>query len=257
LKIGACQFAVTDNVEENFAHIKNAVFKASAKNVRLLLFPECALTGYPPLKIASPQSIDFNQISYYSNKLRELAVTYAMYLFVGSVIKEKESFYNSILVFSPEGEPLLPYHKRGLWGWDADNFKQGDNNGIYEIDGYRIGIRICYEIRFPEYFRELYKADTDINLVSFCDISDTENLYRYKLLRSILRTRAMENICPILCVNDCSLFQTAPSAFINEEGDIAAELQRNKKGLLIYDFERSDLSFGAIGRKTFSDKLTD
>ena len=59
------------------------------------------------------------------------------------------------------------YDKRALWGWDRDNFTEGQNEGIFEIGGITIGVRICFEIRFPEYFRELYKQRTDLNVVLF------------------------------------------------------------------------------------------
>lgn len=46
------------------------------------------------------------------------------------------------------------YDKRALWGWDKDNFTPGEGGGIIEYGDIKIGIRICFEVRFPEYFRE-------------------------------------------------------------------------------------------------------
>ena len=46
MRIGAYQFAVTGNIESNYAHIKAGIEKAFQSGVRLLLFPECAVTGY-------------------------------------------------------------------------------------------------------------------------------------------------------------------------------------------------------------------
>lgn len=47
--IGAYQFAVTSSIKHNFDTIRKAILQASDKHVRLLVFPECALTGYPPI----------------------------------------------------------------------------------------------------------------------------------------------------------------------------------------------------------------
>ena len=69
------------------------------------------------------------------------------------------------------------------YGWDNDNFESGNKQGIFEIQGIKIGIRICFEIRFPEYFRELYKERTDINIVLFYDVSDYENIQRYEMIK--------------------------------------------------------------------------
>ena len=46
MKIGAYQFEVTGNPEHNFTHLVKGVEEAAKKNIRLLLFPKCAVTGY-------------------------------------------------------------------------------------------------------------------------------------------------------------------------------------------------------------------
>lgn len=76
---------------------------------------------------------------------------------------EKE-IYNRALLFQPNTKNIS-YDKRVLWGWDNDNFTKGNSDGIFEMDGIVFGIRICFEIRFPEFFRELYKKNTDVNVI--------------------------------------------------------------------------------------------
>lgn len=120
-----------------------------------------------------------------------------------------------------------------------------------------MGIRICFEVRFPEFFRELYRENAELCLVSFCDISQTENKERYELIKAHLRTRAVENVFTVLSVNDISSFQTAPTAVIDPNGAVLLEMERNKEGLLIYDYVRSEDSFGMLGRKRISDELVD
>ena len=80
-----------------------------------------------------------------------------MYIIVGTIVKEYGKNHNSAVIISPN-KPIAMYHKRALFGWDADNFNSSNNGGIFEVDGLRIGVRICFEVRFPEYFRELYMA---------------------------------------------------------------------------------------------------
>ena len=85
-------------------------------------------------------------------------------------------------------------------GWDNDNFAKGNSDGIVEIDGVVFGIRICFEIRFPEFFRELYKRNTDINVVLFYDVADTDDKERYSMIRGHLQTRAVENVTTTISV---------------------------------------------------------
>lgn len=51
MRLAACQFAVSGNMEQNFRTICAAIDNAAKQQVRVLAFPECALTGYPPLDI--------------------------------------------------------------------------------------------------------------------------------------------------------------------------------------------------------------
>ncbi len=255
MKIGAYQFAVTGDIQSNLNKIQKAIIEASGNGVRLLVFPECALTGYPPLKIASPKDIDFALVENSLDKLRDLSREYGIYLFIGSVFRENDMYYNSVVAISPVEDALPPYHKRALWGWDVDNFIPGDNKGIYEIDGLRIGIRVCFEVRFPEYFRELFKERTVFNIVSFCDVSDKDDVERYGIIKAHLITRAAENACTILSVNDIAPYQTAPTAVINEDGQVLEELPRNSEQMLIFNYDEHPLSFSAKGRKTVTERM--
>ena len=96
-----------------------------------------------------------------------------------------------------------------MLGWDRDNFYPGNQTGVFEVDGIKIGIRICFEIRFPEYYRELYRENTDLNIVMFYDKSDNNDIARYDLIKAHIRTRAVENVCHTLAVNTAGPYQTA------------------------------------------------
>ena len=255
MKIGAYQFAVTGDIRQNFACIEKAILAAARQNVRLLVFPECALTGIPPNKVPAPDAIDFDVVAACLNRLQALARKHEIYLLVGSVLKERGVYYNGLVFLAPDNKAYAPYYKRALWGWDKENFAAGKNEGIYLVDDLRVGVRLCFEVRFPEYFRDLFRAGTRLNIVAFADTAGEDDLERYELIKSHLRTRAVENVCPVLSANDISPFQTAPTAYFDENGRIAAELPKNTENLLIHDFNLSALSLGAQGRKAISKQL--
>lgn len=254
MRIGLYQFPGSGDMGKNYETIEKAVSQAASHKVRFLAFHECALTGYPPLEVPSVSEVDYAAAMKYKECLRKLSIEHSMYIAAGSIEKEEDRYYNSMLLFSPEGKADI-YGKRALWGWDRDNFVPGSQQGIYEVDGIRMGIRICFEVRFPEFFRELYREKAELCLVSFCDISQKENKERYELIKAHLRTRAVENVFTVLSVNDISSFQTAPTAVIDPNGSVLLEMERNKEGLLIYDYVRSKDSFGMSGRKEISDRL--
>lgn len=255
MKIGAYQFAVSGDIQENLNTIKKAIAKAAEQGVELLAFPECALTGYPPHDIPDSQAVDFEKVNTALEEIQALTVSLGICAVVGAITQGADKPRNSAVIFLPDGKRKF-YHKRALWGWDRDNFS-GDNarsaSGVFQLGGMKIGVRICFEVRFPEYFRELYAQNTDLDLILFYDVADNDNVDRYDLIRSHIRTRAVENVCPILTVDTIKPCQTAPTALYDRSGGVLAELKRNKEGLLVCDWEKEELTFGEQGRKEISD----
>lgn len=254
MKIAAAQFKVSGSIPNNFEQMKDMILQAAEHKVRLLIFPECALTGYPPYDLPTSADTDFQMAAYYQKKLQALSDTHQIHLIVGSIQTIGEKIYNSALLFSPNAS-LRCYHKRALWGWDRDNFSPGTEDGIFEIDGLKIGIRICFEVRFPEYFRELYRANTDLNIILFYDRSDQEDPARYELITAHIRTRAVENACHILTSDTIAPYQTAPTVLFDKSGKVLGELKQNRPGLLCYDLTDFSYNFGEQGRKEISDQL--
>lgn len=253
MRIALYQFGVSGNVKENMSTIKEAIKKAVSEKADLIVFPECALTGYPPRDIPFSKVCDFNLVSNALEDLKELADKNGINIIVGSIVNDG-NIYNRACFISPN-KVIEFYDKRALYGWDEENFTKGKKDGIFEIAGLKIGLRICFEVRFPEYFRELYKAGCDLDIVLFNDVSDTDDIDRYNLIKSHLITRAVENVTPVLSVNTITPFETAPTCYIDASGKVLFECNRNKEEMLVFEFEKKELNFGEIGRKRESDSL--
>ncbi len=255
MKISAFQFKISSSIDENYIKIKKAVIKSASEKVRLVVTQECALTGYPPIEIGSIDDIDFIKVNDSIAKLTNLSKELGIYIALGSIKQIEDKYLNSIIMISPNGD-IDSYDKRALWGYDQNNFIPGENSTMYwEIDNIKIGIRICFEIRFPEYFRELYKQNVDIVIVSFCDISDKPNKGRLEIIKSHLLTRAIENAYTVISVNGISKFQTAPTCIINPDGYILKEAPMNEEFILIYDYIKSDSNLGRDGRIFYNNSL--
>lgn len=250
MRIAAYQFAVSGKISENYREIEKAIYLAKSKNIELLIFPECSLTGYPPRDIEKSSCVDFELVHEMCDKFQSIANQHDISFIIGTIFKAQD-IRNRAILFRPNC-PSEFYDKRALWGWDNDNFTQGSNDGVFEINGVRFGIRICFEIRFPEYFRELYRRETDINLILFYDVSDYDDIERYNMIRGHIQTRAVENVTTTLSVNSISPFQTAPTMVFGKSGQCVRECVRNKPELLIFDFEKSENNFGENGRVSIS-----
>jgi len=255
MKIAVFQFAAGSVITDNWAAIQRAISEAHRNHVRLLVFQECALCGYPPVERENVREIDFLQLDSCIGRIKERAKQCDMYIALGAVRKSNQQYHDSIFVIGPTGELAGIYDKRALWGWDKDNFVPGESDGIFEIDDIKVGFRICYEVRFPEYFRELFTAGVSLCFVSFCDVSKQADDERYDILKSHLITRAAENVMTVVSVNSTSGFQTAPTAVFSPDGHVIETAENGKESLLIFEYNKETNSFSGEGRETLSREL--
>ena len=235
MRLAAYSFAAGPDMEQNLAAIRRGAQQASQAGARLLALPECALCGYPPVETPRAASIRPEDLEKGFAALASLAREQALYLFAGSVRYSQGLRYNSTLLFGPDGSLLGAYDKRALWGWDLDNFARSEQPGVFDVDGLRIGTRICFELRFPEYFRELYLAKAPLCIVHFCFVAPAPTPKRLSLLETHPRTLA------------------APTAFFDANGRALARAPLHREGLLVQDFLPMEADFGLRGRMENSD----
>lgn len=270
MKTAVYQSAVSSDIGENCRKMEAALREAALRKTDLVVFPECALTGYPPRDIPAAKAIDSTKVEQCIDALLAVSAETAVAILFGTVARENGKYYNRAVFLSPDGGKTV-YDKRALWGWDRENFTAGDRDGIAEYRGFRIGIRICFEVRFPEYFRELYRAGTDVNIVLFYDVADTPDEARYNLIKGHLQTRATENVCPIITANAAKPYPTAPTAVFGRSGEVLAEFgdgikasrcataagsEAELEGFVEYELQKQELNFGEQGRREISDELT-
>jgi len=248
MRTAVFQFGSTENIDDNFAAIKRGISQAVARKVRLLVFHECAACGYPPTETPDIGQIDFGLLQRRIEEIKDLAKRHELFIAVGTILRTGHERSNSILLINPQGAVAGSYAKRALWGWDMNHFTKGGSLGIFDIDGVRVGFRICFEVRFPEYFRELFREKVDLCFVCFSDTSEKEAPGRYALIQSHLRTRAAENVMTIISVNSTSHCQTAPTAVFDIDGGIVMQAPEGKEHLMVYDYEKPEIGFGARGR---------
>lgn len=73
MRIGAYQFSVTGSIDENRKVILKAISEAASQKLDLLVFPECALTGYPPYDVPDSAAVDFHRVAACLEELQNTA----------------------------------------------------------------------------------------------------------------------------------------------------------------------------------------
>ncbi|MDR1888330.1 MAG: carbon-nitrogen hydrolase family protein [Zoogloeaceae bacterium] len=135
--------------------------------------------------------------------LQEMAARYEFWLFGGSIplaAPRKGSIYNSTLVINPKGECVARYDKLHLFAYDngrehyneAESIVPGKAPVAVTTPFGRIGLSICYDLRFPELYRSLGEPDLILVPAAF---TDTTGRAHWEIL---LRARAIENQCYLL-----------------------------------------------------------
>lgn len=255
MKFALFQFAHHKKSLKNTQKIVDAIITSKENGADILLTQECALSGYPPIETPSIKEIDFNLQDQSLERIASAAKEHQIYVFLGLLRKDNDQFKNSIAVISPEGIQDF-YDKRALWGWDIENYVPGTNSGgTFDLHGVKLGIRICFDIRFPELFRELYRDNVHIAFVAFCDICQEPNPKRLQIMKSHLITRATENAFTVISVNSATFNQTVPTCVIDPDGNTLVEAVLNQESITHYDYKRVEPSFSAQGRIHVSNRI--
>jgi len=150
-------------VSENRARILDWMRRAAAQGAQLVVFPECALSGYVFSDLDEAQQaserVPGPSIEAFINVCRELGV----YVVVGMLEEAGEAIYNSAVLCGPGGLVGV-YRKTHLpfLGVDKLTALGPDPYRVFETQIGRIGLLICYDLRFPEAARCLALDGADI-----------------------------------------------------------------------------------------------
>ncbi len=133
--------------------------------------------------------------------LQELSEEKGMAIVAGSIIeREGERLYNTAFVVT-EGKTVGKYRKSHLFNYGKINegqvFAAGDSPAVLDLLGTKVGITICYDLRFPELFRAeaLLGAEVIVNVAAF--LEETGRAHWMPLLRA----RAIENLAYVIAAN--------------------------------------------------------
>jgi predicted amidohydrolase len=128
----------------------------------------------------------------------ETAQKYSAHILAGFIEKSEKKFFNALLHISPEGKLVKSYRKMHPFSYSTEdkNYSKGEDTVITKINDFSTGLSICYDLRFPELYRQYAKKKVDM-IVVIANWPDT----RIEHWRTLLRARAIENQCYVLGVN--------------------------------------------------------
>ena len=200
---------VTKLIEQNVIEYQSDV----------VVLPELWSTGFYPKPVKD--FADHNGLKTHEF-LATLANKYNINIVGGTVIVEEDNkFYNRSYILNRKGKNIAIYDKIHLFSMSKEDevFSAGYEIPIFEIDGIKSGIAVCYDIRFPELIRDV--ALNDISILFLPAAWPLKRLEHWKILT---RARAIENQIFVVAANS-----EGYSSIIDPYGEVLIESEKNSK----------------------------
>ena len=204
LHVAALQMVSTPDVARNLAAAGRLMAQAADAGARLVALPEyfCLLGHSDRDKLAIAEAPGDGPIQAF---LADAAARLGLWVVGGTLplrTADPQRVRNSCTVWAPSGQLAARYDKIHLFGFDNGQerydegrvLEPGSNPVALDIDGWRVGLSVCYDLRFPELYRRLLQPPCDLFLVPSA-FTHTTGQAHWELL---LRTRAVENQCYVL-----------------------------------------------------------
>lgn len=227
MKIALTSMKVNESVEENLNTIISMMEETKKEGAELIVFPETSMyrtSDRTKLKDIA-ESIDGNFVTSVRNKSKELKIDCVIGMHERGATKGSKP-KNSVLYIDDKGTILSHYSKTHLY--DAfvameSEWVEPSNNPIrgFETRFGRMGLMVCYELRFPEIARTLTLDGAKVLLVPTAWVKGNLKEEHFSLL---CRARALENTVFLLAPNQCQHASTGGSMLVDPMGVIRYKL---------------------------------
>ena len=246
ISVAVAQMCSTNVPEENYTKAERYVAKAAEKGAKLIVFPENMnyMGSYvPEIRENIPDDLCCKRMSAAAKK-------WGMWVNIGSIKEKSEDAhraYNTSVLFSPEGEIAAVYRKIHLCDMssrpgsvfrESDNVLPGNEIVVTDTDFGRMGLAICYDMRFPELYRLLALQGAKIICQPSCFGMPTGTAHWEVMLRAI----AIHNSCYVLAADQCGtrangVLSWGNSMIIDPWGTVIAHAGQEREELLVAEID--------------------
>jgi len=201
-KVAAIQMISAPTIPENLVSARRLIAQAVEQGAKLILLPEywAALESQDAEKIAHAEEAGNGPVQSF---MSAIAKEYGIWLLGGTISLKSstpDKVLNTMMVYNPQGERIARYDKihlfsfsKGTESYDESRaIKPGDDVVTFDAPFGKVGLSVCYDLRFPE----LYRAMGSCSLIVMpAAIVYTTGKAHWEIL---LRARAIENQCYLL-----------------------------------------------------------
>ena len=261
MKIAAVQMVSTPSVEKNLETARRLVGRAAADGATLVVLPEyfCFMGKADRDKLAIAEVPGEGPIQ---RMLAQSAREHEVWLIGGTLPLSVDAgtanadgaadrVMNANLVFSPRGELAARYDKMHLFAYDngrerydeGRTLQAGRAPAAFDADGWRVGLSVCYDLRFPELYRALGKPP--------CDLLSVPSAFTYTTGSAhwevLLRARAIENQCYVVAAAQGGTHENGRRTFghslvVDPWGEVVACRRDDGEGIVVAEMARERIA---------------
>jgi predicted amidohydrolase len=242
MRVGLAQYGATSDKAANLACVLEVAGQAARRHVDLLVFPEVFMYRRPADETAPPAEIAESLDGPFMQGVTRAAMQHGLYLVMGMSERapgEAYRAYNTAVLVSPNGERLAVYRKVHLYdslgGTESKVIVPGtEQPPVVSTPIGRIGLQICYDVRFPEWSRILALKGAEIIVMPTSWVSGPLKEEHWVTL---VRARAIENTCWILAADQIRADRVGRSLIVDPMGVVVAD-GGEEPGLIVAEVER-------------------
>ena len=251
MKVACIQSSAGENYNKNFKQIVKLINQSIKNKADLIITPETTSLITSDKKILYKNTFKMNADPLIK-KVKEIAKQNKKWILLGSLpIKDKTKYRNRSVMINPNGKIVAYYDKIKMFDVKLPNkeqhnesktFKPGNKLVSVNLPWGKLGLTICYDLRYPEIYRNLSKKK--LNFISVP--SAFTKITGKKHWLTLLKARAIENFCYIFAPNQYGKNTNKRETFghsviISPDGKV---LNIKKKGVgIIYSKINPNLSF--------------
>ncbi|AXH96324.1 carbon-nitrogen hydrolase family protein [Ornithinimicrobium avium] len=220
LTVAVAQYSPTQDTAENLATIESLLRRAAERGARLVVLPEYAVFTVPDMGerlVQTAEPLDGPTVT----RLREIVAALDLAVVVGVNEEAGENRIHNTLLGLRGGEVVATYRKVHLY--DAFGYTESDRvvpgtpgvPELLEVDGFRVGMQTCYDLRFPESSRVLVDAGADVLAVPAQWVPGPLKEDHWTTL---VRARAVENTAYVMAAGQTPRTGIGGSAVVDPAG---------------------------------------
>ena len=252
MKIAAVQMVSTTSVERNLEAARRLVADGARQGAQLVGLPEyfCLMGRRDDDKLAIAEAAGAGPIQ---QMLSDAAREHGVWLVGGTLPIRSDApgrVLNANCVYAPDGSLAARYNKIHLFSFDNGREHYDESRAIragtepksFQVGALKVGLSVCYDLRFPELYRALMNPPCDLITVPAA-FTHTTGRAHWELL---LRARAVENQCYVIAPAQGGLHENGRRTFghsmvVDPWGEVVAVLPEGE-GVVMAEVDAARLA---------------